>query len=109
MAPKLISTSQTAFIKNIFIMDGVVMLHEVVHELQNKKMAGIVFKIDFEKAYDNIIWNFVEEVMVRKGFSNVLRGRLWILLEGERFALTSMAKMGLTLRPSGRLDVYCSL
>ena len=59
MAPKLISTSQTAFIKNIFIMDGVVMLHEVVHELQNKKMAGIVFKIDFEKAYDNIIWNFV--------------------------------------------------
>jgi len=59
VAPKLISTSQTAFIKNIFIMDGVVMLHEVVHELQNKKMAGIVFKIDFEKAYDNIIWNFV--------------------------------------------------
>ena len=55
MAPKLRSTSQTAFIKNTFIMDGVVMLHEVVHELQNKKMTGIVFKIDFEKAYDNII------------------------------------------------------
>ena len=43
----LIAPSQTAFIKGRYIVDGVVMLHEVVHELHAKKMQGVLFKIDF--------------------------------------------------------------
>ena len=50
-------------------MDGVVMLHEVVHELQNKKMAGIVFKIDFEKAYDKGCWGFLFDTLEMRGFN----------------------------------------
>ena len=37
---KLISPSQTAFIKGRYIYDGAVMLHEVIHELKQKKMQG---------------------------------------------------------------------
>ena len=52
------------------------MLHEVMHELSSKKLKGILLKIDYEKAYDIINWNFVEEVP-RKGFDPWLQS--WIM------------------------------
>ena len=76
VADKIISSSQTAFIKGRYIVDGVVMLHEIVHELQPKKQRGVIFKIDFEKAYDSVSWDFVEDVLKKKGFEERLRS--WI-------------------------------
>jgi hypothetical protein len=35
-------------------MEGVVILHKTIHELHRKKMNGVIFKIDFEKAYDKV-------------------------------------------------------
>ena len=60
---KIISKLQTAFIKGRFILDGVVMLHETMHELSRRKDKGVIFKVDFLKEYDSINWRFVEEVM----------------------------------------------
>jgi hypothetical protein len=50
------------------ILEGVVVLHETIHELHRKKMDGILFKIDFEKAYDKVKWPFLQQVMRMKGF-----------------------------------------
>jgi len=36
------------------ILEGVVILHETVHELHRKKQSGVILKIDFEKAYDKV-------------------------------------------------------
>jgi hypothetical protein len=36
------------------ILDGVVTLHETVHELHSKKLNGVILKLDFEKAYDKV-------------------------------------------------------
>ena len=52
IADKIIHKSQTAFIKNRNILDGVVSLHEILHELKTSNKRGIVLKLDFEKAYD---------------------------------------------------------
>jgi hypothetical protein len=35
-------------------MEGVVMLHETIHELHRKKISGVVLKLDFKKAYDKV-------------------------------------------------------
>jgi len=35
-------------------MEGAVILHEMLHELHTKKQNGVIFKIDFEKAYDKV-------------------------------------------------------
>jgi hypothetical protein len=35
-------------------MEGVVMLHETIHEIHRKKMNGVILKLDFEKAYDKV-------------------------------------------------------
>ncbi|WVZ62611.1 hypothetical protein U9M48_012339 [Paspalum notatum var. saurae] len=48
---------------------GVVILHETLHELHKKKRNGIVFKNDFEKAYDKVRWNFLQQTLRMKGFS----------------------------------------
>ena len=76
-AQKLLAPSQTAFVKGRYIVDGFVMLNEIVHELHSKKLQGVIFKIDFEKAYDNISWNFLQEVLTRKGFDYRLKH--WIM------------------------------
>jgi hypothetical protein len=68
VAKNIISENQTTFIGGRYIMEGVLILHEVVHELQLKKLGGIILKLDFKKAYDKVIWDFMREVMVQKNF-----------------------------------------
>lgn len=55
----IISRNQTAFLKNRFILEGVVILHEILNSIHQKKQSGILFKIDFEKAYDKVDWVFI--------------------------------------------------
>jgi FKBP-type peptidyl-prolyl cis-trans isomerase 2 len=68
MADNLISKNQTAFIKGGgSILEGVVTLHEILHEFKWSGEKGVLFKIDFEKAYGKVKWDFVQEVL-KKGF-----------------------------------------
>jgi hypothetical protein len=60
---RLISESQSAFINGKNILEGVV---EVIHELRRTGRQSVLFKIDFEKAYDKVRWDFVQEVMEQK-------------------------------------------
>ena len=68
LADRIISKSHFAFVKGRYILDGAVMLHEVMLEMRHKKLKGVVLKRDFEKAYDSINWEFVEEVLHKKKF-----------------------------------------
>jgi phosphate starvation-inducible protein PhoH len=58
VADHVVQLSQTAFMQGRNILDGVVVLHEVVHEMHTKKMNGVIIKLDFEKAYDKVKWCF---------------------------------------------------
>jgi hypothetical protein len=50
------------------ILDGVVVLHEAVHELHSKKLYGVILKLDFEKAYDKVKWSFLQQTLSMKVF-----------------------------------------
>jgi len=50
----VISDSQSAFVKNRQILDGILIANEVVDEAWNKKKDLMLFKVDFEKAYDSV-------------------------------------------------------
>jgi hypothetical protein len=43
---KVISKIQSAFIKGRFFLDGVDVLHETIHYIQQKRC--VLFKVDFE-------------------------------------------------------------
>jgi len=68
VAREVIGQNQSVFIKGRNILEGVVVLHEVLHSLNRDKGRGMIFKIDFEKAYDRVRWDFLEEVMIGKNF-----------------------------------------
>jgi hypothetical protein len=65
----LISLTQIAFMRGRNILEGVVILYETIHELHKKKQSGVIFKIDFEKAYDKVRWPFLMQTLRMKGFS----------------------------------------
>jgi hypothetical protein len=71
VANRIIRPTQTAFLPGRYIMEGVVVLHETLHEIKRKKLDGIILKIDFEKAYDKVNWNFLQQSLRMKGFSPV--------------------------------------
>lgn len=70
VAEKIVDKTQTALMKNRFIMEGILIMHEVLHEVHKKKLSSVLFKVDFEKTYDNINWAFLYNVMLKKGFDN---------------------------------------
>ena len=51
---ELIDERQTAFIKNRHILHGILILNEVVDEAIHRKKPAMIFKVDFEKAYDSV-------------------------------------------------------
>lgn len=64
MAYKVIDPCQTAFVLGRNILDGVVILHEVLQEMAYTKQSGIILKLDYEKAYDKVNRGFMEKVLV---------------------------------------------
>jgi len=55
------------------ILEGVVVLHETLHEIHTKKLDGVVFKVDFEKAYDKVKWPFLQQALRMKDFDPTCR------------------------------------
>lgn len=53
----VVQPTQTAFIPGRQIREGVVVLHETLHEIHSKKLDGVVFIVDFEKVYDKVKWS----------------------------------------------------
>ena len=93
VAHAVISPCQTGFIKGRNILEGIVVVHEVLHEIRVQKSSTIVLKLDFEKAYDRVDWDFLREVLIRKGFSenwiylvmqSVKNGHLAININGSQ-------------------------
>ena len=67
---KIISQSQSAFVEGRQILDAVLIANEVVDSTLRRKESGLVCKLDIEKAYDSISWEFVFQVMDSMGFGN---------------------------------------
>jgi hypothetical protein len=63
-------------------MEGVVTLHETIHEMHRKN--GVILKLDIEKAYDKVKWPFIQQVLRMKGFSETWCGWIQqIILKGN--------------------------
>ncbi|GKU90763.1 hypothetical protein SLEP1_g4714 [Rubroshorea leprosula] len=72
----VIGDTQMAFIAGRQLPESVVIANEVLDEVKNKKRKSFFFKADFEKAYDNVCWNFLDSMMNKMGFSE--KWRKWI-------------------------------
>ena len=72
----LIVETQTAFVKDRQILDGILIANEVVDEARKSKQELMLFKVDFEKAYDFVDWGYLDAVMSKMAFP--VLWRKWI-------------------------------
>ena len=70
---KVISPSQNAFVEGRQILDAALIANEAVDSILRRNDGKVVYKLDIERAYDHLNWEFVFEVMRRKGF-----GQRWL-------------------------------
>jgi hypothetical protein len=87
----VIYDSQSVFIKGRQILDDIHVENEVVDEAHRLKKDLLLFKVDFEKPYDYVDWNYLQNVVVEMNFSTLWRK--WIL-ECVITATTSMLVNG---------------
>ncbi|KAJ0749948.1 putative RNA-directed DNA polymerase [Helianthus annuus] len=64
----VISENQSAFLKGRFILDGPLIVNELISWIKKKKDKAFILKIDFDKAYDNVNWNFVVNILRQMDF-----------------------------------------
>ncbi|GKE18757.1 RNA-directed DNA polymerase, eukaryota, partial [Tanacetum coccineum] len=74
--PDLISDVQSAFIFNRQILDGPFILNELLSWCKYKNLKAMIFKVDFEKAFDSIRLDYLDDVLKMFGFGDKWRG--WI-------------------------------
>ena len=61
LLPDLIGPNQTSFVHGRHIVDNIVVAQEVVHSMHRKtgKKGFMAIKVDLEKAYDQLNWDFI--------------------------------------------------
>lgn len=57
-------------------MNGVLILHEILDETKRRKETGIILKLDFEKAYSKVNWDFLFSCLQSRGFCG--RWMMWM-------------------------------
>ncbi|XP_074288582.1 uncharacterized protein LOC141613738 [Silene latifolia] len=67
--PEIIHENQGAFIRGRFILENVLIFQDIV-KMYNRKSASprCLFKIDLQKAYDSVEWDFVEQMLMGLNF-----------------------------------------
>ncbi|GKE61424.1 hypothetical protein Tco_1511791 [Tanacetum coccineum] len=64
------------FVSNRQIPDGPFMLNELLSWSNNKKYKAMIFKVDFEKGFGLVRWDYLDDALKLFGFSYQWRG--WI-------------------------------
>ena len=72
----VVSETQSTFVKNCQILDGILIVNEVVDEARKLKKELLLFKVEFEKAYDFVDWGYLDSVMEKMLFP--VLWRKWI-------------------------------
>jgi hypothetical protein len=107
----VVATTQSTFVKGMNLVDGVMVVNEVIDLAKKTGMAFLVLKVDFEKAYDSVDWGFLEYMLRRFGFVEkwiawiiacVFPGNLSVLVNGSptsKLNIQRGLKQGDTLAP----------
>lgn len=69
--PELVAEEQSAFVSNRAIQDNIFKVQEVLHQLRirnRKRKFQAILKLDMQKAYDRVEWDFLEVSMIKMGF-----------------------------------------
>jgi hypothetical protein len=61
--PTLINNDQTGFIAGRYIGENIRLLFDIMEYAEENDIPGLFLLIDFEKAFDPISWNFLNNIL----------------------------------------------
>ncbi|GKB66347.1 RNA-directed DNA polymerase, eukaryota, reverse transcriptase zinc-binding domain protein [Tanacetum coccineum] len=64
----LVNEVQSTFVVDWQILDGPSILNEILQWCKSKKKQSLIFKVDFEKAYDSVRWDYLDDILRKFGF-----------------------------------------
>ncbi|KAH1064537.1 hypothetical protein J1N35_029524 [Gossypium stocksii] len=71
--PKIIGLEQAGFIAGRNITDNVIIAQEVIHSMMSSsKRKWMTIKIDLEKAYDRVRWDFIKASLQAAGVDTMV-------------------------------------
>ncbi|KAL9674589.1 hypothetical protein QQ045_030861 [Rhodiola kirilowii] len=84
--PQIVSPNQSAFIAERNILDGIMIVNELIHAVKREKRVALVIKLDFRKAYDSVSWEYLRSVQSSMGF-----GTRWMNWIEESYSSVELA------------------
>nr|GFB97613.1 RNA-directed DNA polymerase, eukaryota, reverse transcriptase zinc-binding domain protein [Tanacetum cinerariifolium] len=66
----IVNEVQSAFIAGRQMLDGPFILNEVLQWCSKKNRKSLIFKVNFEKAFDSVRWDFLDDVLKKFGFGD---------------------------------------
>ncbi|XP_056698158.1 uncharacterized protein [Spinacia oleracea] len=86
--PMLIVENQGAFVHGRFIMHNIMMCQEIVRQYGRKNASpGCLIKLDKQKAYDTIEWDFLEEMLLSLGFQAQFVNWIMVCVTTPKFSI----------------------
>lgn len=101
--PNLISEQQNAFVPGRQIQDSILIAHEAFHYLRIKrrtKKYELGLKVDMNKAYDRVEWDFLEAVLHKMGFHATWISLVMKCVTTVSFSVKLNGKQGAFFTPS---------
>ncbi|XP_022132189.1 uncharacterized protein LOC111005109 [Momordica charantia] len=87
LLPHTITKEQSAFVAGRQILDASLIANEIIEDWDRKKRKGVVIKLDIEKAFDKVDWDFLDEVLAAKGFRHTWRKWIWGCISTTNFSI----------------------
>ncbi|RVW39225.1 LINE-1 retrotransposable element ORF2 protein [Vitis vinifera] len=69
------------------ILDASLIANEVIDFWHKRNEKGLICKLDIEKAYDSINWNFLMKVLVKMGFGSLWMEWIWWCISTAKFSV----------------------
>jgi len=72
----------------------VLSLHEILHDTKSRKKRGLILKLDFEKAYDKLNWEFLLDCLIQRGFPQKCCSWIRVVLTSGTLSVKANDKRG---------------
>ena len=107
----IIHSDQNAYVKGRYIGENIVKMLTLIELLNEEDIPALLISVDFEKAFDNVEWDFIDRCLSHFNFGEYIRTWVKILYTdcqscvinngwvSDRFVITRGVRQGCPLSP----------